>query len=278
MKKIGLIVNKIKDFDFEVTNTVLNWAKEKSIEILSMENLENENIKILNEQDFYKDSNIIVVIGGDGTVLTHAPKIAFYNKHMLGINCGTVGYLTSIDRDEIIEALNSAYEMKYKVSKHTLITSKLNNEKVNSLNEISIKSKNKIINLAVYIDGIYTHTFRSDGIIVSTPSGSTAYNLSSGGPLIMTNSEVLCITPVCPHQILAKPIIISDDSEVKIVYENKLNYEVEILSDGVNVKTLNEKFEIVIEKSDMLLKIINPFEKSFYQILLQKLIGVSDKQ
>ncbi len=274
MKNLGLIINKDNDKDLNVTKMVTNWCNENDITVLTFEKTDLQS-----EMLFYNQCDIVVVIGGDGTVLHHADKISFHNIPMLGINCGTVGYLTVVDKEEIIQALDAVLKLKYRIDKHSLITSCVNNEWFNSLNEISIKStSSKIINLSVYIDNVYTHTFRGDGILICTPSGSTAYNLSSGGPLIMNNADVICITPICSHELFAKPIVINGDSEIKIVLEKLTNCDVEIISDGKYIKTFANEFEINVKKATSILKIINPFEKSFYKILLKKLVGVSGKK
>ncbi len=281
MKNLGLIVNKNNDNDLLVTKMVANWCFENDVKVFALEKFDVElsNIKLVDEMFFYSNCDIIVVIGGDGTVLHHAEKISFHNVPMLGINCGTVGYLTVVDKDEVLQTLQDVLKLQYRIDKHSLITSCVDNEWFNSLNEISIKSKSsKIINLSVYIDGVYTHTFRGDGILVCTPSGSTAYNLSSGGPLIMSNADVICITPICSHELFAKPIIINGDSQIKIVLEKAVNCDVEIMSDGRCIKVFDNKFEIEVKKANSILKIINPFEKSFYKILLKKLVGVSGKK
>ncbi len=280
MKKIGLIINTKNDIDFHITSIVAKWCEENSVAVLTMEDndLKLNNLKLVDELDFYINSDIVIVIGGDGTVLHHAGKISHHNIPMLGINCGTVGYLTVVDKEEIIDTLNNVLNLKYKIDKHSLITSCIGNEWFNSLNEISIKSsENTIINLSVYIDGVYTHTFRGDGILICTPSGSTAYNLSSGGPLIMSNANVICLTPICSHELFAKPIIINDSSEVKIVMDKFVDTDVKVISDGQYIKNLDYKSELKIKKAETILKIINPFEKSFYKILLKKLTGVSEK-
>ncbi len=278
MNSIGLIVNKDKDKELLATKSVIEWSYRNNIKILMTEKvfLENNCIEIVEDITFYKNSEMVVVIGGDGTVLHHAEKIALNNIPMLGINCGTVGYLTVVDKKQIELTLDNVLKFEYKIAKHSFITSNINNEKFNSLNEISIKSNtNKIINISVYVDEVYIHTFRGDGILICSPTGSTAYNLSSGGPLIMNNANVTCITPICPHQLFAKPIIINGDSNIKIIADS-LDSTLEVMSDGKLYGQYNNNLSIQINKSNFTLKVINPFEKSFYEILLKKLIDFKD--
>ncbi len=280
MKVIGLIVNIQKDKAFIAVNIILNWSNAKGVKIIMFEEIgiQNNTVELVDDETFFKNSEIVIVVGGDGTVLRHAEKIALNGIPMLGINCGTLGYLTLVDKKEIVETLNNVLNSNYEIANHSLITSKIGDSSFNSLNEISIKSTiGKIINLSVYINCVYIHTFRSDGILICTPTGSTAYNLSSGGPMIMNDANVFCLTPICPHQLFARPIIINDNSNIKIVMEKCSSTSVEIVSDGELYKSIEKSFTIEVNKTDFMLKVINPFEVSFYEILLEKLVGINKK-
>ncbi len=276
---LGILVNKDKDTDYSVTKRIIRWCSDNEISLyfLEDENINIENIEILKLDVFFKKIDIVIVVGGDGTVLRWIDRIAESNKEVLGINCGTVGYLTVVEKNKIEEVLTLIKDNNIRTSNHRLLESTIEGKSYLSLNEISIKStKCKVINIKVYVDNEYVHTFRGDGIIICTPSGSTAYNLSSGGPLIMNNAKVICITPICPHQLFAKPIVINDNSKINLICENRNKDNIEISNDGKHIDIVKDEFNIQIKKSNKILNAINPFNKNFYEILLNKLIGISE--
>jgi len=174
------------------------------------------------------DVNFFISIGGDGTMLRAANFVKSKNIPIVGINAGRLGFLANIQQDAIEHLILKLINNDFEISKRTLLT--LNNEhaakqfKINfALNEITISRKNStsMISIKTYINDEFLATYWADGIIISTPTGSTGYSLSCGGPIITPNSSCLVITPIAPHNLTTRPLIINDNSKIKMQIESR---------------------------------------------------------
>lgn len=267
MNNIGIYTNITKDIDNIITNRVKSWCKKNEIVYVEIE--QNKN-----DEELYKLLDFIVVIGGDGTVLSISKIASKLGIKIVGINAGSLGYLTTIEIYEIETALDQIVLKQFKLIKHTMIETEINNVKYNALNEICIKTNNsKIIKVHLYINNRQISTYRGDGILVSTPTGSTAYNLSCGGPIILECANALGITPICAHSLSDKPLIIGSDSVIKFKIESQTK-NVNILVDGYSIKKI-DSIEITIRKSKQYLETINPYDKNFYEVLIDKLRNIN---
>ena len=163
--------------------------------------------------------DLLISVGGDGTILRAITKIKDLGIPVIGINTGRLGFLSTIKTDEIKNALNQIYEGKYRISKRTVLKLKTDVEssKLNldfALNEIAVSRKNttSMINIETWLDNEYLTSYWADGLIISTPTGSTGYSLSCGGPVIMPESDSLVLTPIAPHNLNARPLVVPDNS------------------------------------------------------------------
>ena len=226
MKRIGLLPNVEKDIGLVNTAMILDWLEKKNCTINLLEvpaQLLQRSDLAKNENQLYRDSDFIVVLGGDGTFLGAARNAALYDTPILGINLGTLGFLAEVEKRSSLEALQKVLNGEYNIEKRMMLEASVydchNDErKFICLNDIGITrgSLSRIIDLKIFINDNFVDDYPADGIIISTPTGSTAYSLSAGGPIINPTMELLLLNPICPHSLRSRPIILSKDEIIKI--------------------------------------------------------------
>jgi len=222
-------------------------------------------------------SDIVVVLGGDGTLLKLTHNVHKFSAPILAVNLGNLGFLTDVPRAMLFEALEKVLSGNCKVESRMLLKACLfrNGEKTEEhyvLNDLAI-SKGVIANvvdLEVRVDGQYMSSFRGDGLIVATPTGSTGYSLSAGGPIIHPNMHNLIINPICPCALTNRPIVIPDDSQIEIKLSTK-NDDVRMTFDGQESCPIKIGEILKIQKAETTVQLIRASEKTYYQILREKL-------
>lgn len=221
------------------------------------------------------EADILFSIGGDGTFLNTAKMT---DRPIIGINTGTLGYLTEVNPDDLQKALKSILSDNYTVENRMMVEGKIiksDGDEINipeSLNEIAIsKNVNGVVRFDAIVNGKLITSYIADGILVCTPTGSTAYNLSCGGPIVDPTAEILTITPIAPHTVLNKSIVLSKNSIIKIkITELRDNTSAYVLNDGIPNKL--ESGDIVeIKKSDKITKIIKLEDRSFIDTVRENL-------
>ena len=278
--KALLFPNMDKKDAYSTTVNVIRELNSLKIDVLfAVENevyFKNENASFMPIDDAGKSCDLIIAIGGDGTML-HAAKYGLcWDKPILGINLGRLGYMANIEPSELslLKALTTG---DYKIEERMLlecIHCKKDNQKsaVYALNDVVISngSISKITELDVWCDGKYTMSYRADGLILSTPTGSTAYALSAGGPLIQQSINCISLTPICPHSLSARTIIFKKDSVIT-VKESQFNlHPIYVTIDGENGDRLEKGDSIKIKTSEKKVKFIFVKDTSFYEIVSQK--------
>lgn len=282
MKKIGLIPNLIKDKDLSITKKVYDYLLEKNLtplvqEIVSSKlNLENYPYgynDVINESDF------IIVLGGDGTLLGAARKAAKRGTPLLGINLGTLGFLTDVDIKDFKGVIDKVIEGNYRLEERlmldgVILNNKTKNETHIALNDVCVLKGvfSKMLELSIYVNNAYLDTYRADGIIVSTPTGSTAYNLSAGGPILKPDIETVAITPICPHSLHARSIIVSAEDEITIKVNHTKNEDCILSIDGQPGILLKDDEFVQVRRSKYTTMIVKTMDMGFYDILRNKII------
>ncbi len=234
------------------------------------------NCFLVQDCEDYGNFDIALVLGGDGTIL-RAVK-AFGNIPVLGINFGTVGYMASAEKEGAIEAVKKVLCGEYKVEERMMLSvSVLREGKVISestaLNDGVITRCERILSISESFNEKLVYSFSGDGIIVATPTGSTAYSLSAGGPVAPPDMQMIITTPVCPHSIHIRPVIASGDTEVKIKLSETEGNAGMLNVDGQNITKLEAGDQVVFSRSENKAKLILLEEKNFYDILRYKLSG-----
>lgn len=236
----------------------------------------NNNTEFLiNSDEVIKNSDIILIFGGDGTIIEFAKRATIYNKPVVGINCGHLGFLSSLEIFQISK-LQEILDGNFKIENHMMleIESSVLSEKVYALNELSISRhlNSRIFNYEVFQNNNNQKicSYSADGIICSTPTGSTAYSLSAGGPMVSPKIECLVVTPICPHTLFSRSIIVDIENPIVLNYFSEKKSKICISVDG-NTHLINSEYgKIKISKSKLKAKFINLLNSSFYDKINKK--------
>lgn len=267
--------------------------------------LENEHIKIIIEESFktflkknirfsikidtfnsyeslIDNADFLLSIGGDGTLLNSVTFVRRLDIPIMGINTGRLGFISSISTGEIDDAINDIIKGNYVVDERALLElhteNKLFKEKNFALNEVAISKKDtsSMIKIDAYVDDEFLNTYWADGLVVSTPTGSTGYSLSCGGPIIMPGTNNIIITPNAPHNLNVRPIVINDNSVVKLKVEDR--DQLALVSLDSRSRAFDSDTELIIKKADFKIKLIRPQNNSFTSTIRNKLMWGLDKR
>ena len=227
------------------------------------------------EEELYTLADVIITIGGDGTIIRYAKRAALDNKPVLGINAGRMGYLANIEQNEL-SLISKLKTKEYFVERRMMLSiSVIENGKVinefNALNDAVITSGfiSRIIDVSVGVGGDYI-SYRADGLIISTPTGSTAYSMSAGGPIIDPLTQSICITPICSHSLSAKPILLGANNLLRVKAFSKKRTDIYLTVDGRKVAPLKPYTEVQIKRSPKFAQMIRLNDRSFYKTLSYK--------
>tara|TARA_B100000900_G_scaffold105480_1_gene87585 strand:- start:109 stop:987 length:879 start_codon:yes stop_codon:yes gene_type:complete len=235
-------------------------------------------------KDLDSSIDLLVSIGGDGTFLRTIEYVRDLNIPVMGINTGNLGFLATIKKENLDQAVEKIYNKKFKVENRSVI--KVNSEEIGlpknlfpyALNEISVvrKDTTSMINIKTSLDGNHLNSYWADGLIISTPTGSTGYSLSCGGPVISPSSGSLVLTPISPHNLNARPLVISDETKIELSVSGR--EEKHLLSIDSNIFTVQNQTKITIEKPNFDFKIAHFSNNNFYKTLKEKLLWGKDKR
>lgn len=279
---IGFITNKDKDIELKFTKELIKFIlKNNATPILTKQMAKQIDLKcitVLDIRQLFEKADFVIVLGGDGTILRVSKTSAYFNSKILGINMGTLGYLTDVEKDNAFEAIEKTLNNNYTIEKRMMLdviveNSKIETESKSVLNEVSVISSgvSRMIKISVSINGNFVDTYRADGIIISTPTGSTAYNLSAGGPILKPDTELIIINYICPHALFARPYVISGNDEVSISIVGE-NDTANMSLDGQKIVPINPYEVIKITKSNFYTNIIKTNNLNFFDILRTKMV------
>jgi NAD+ kinase len=229
------------------------------------------------EEATLADVDLVVVLGGDGTMIATARMVGERDVPVLGINYGGLGYLTDFRIEELFTALEAILAGEYKTDRREMLDAELcRGDEVKAqarvLNDVVINKAAvaRIIEIDVTLDGQFVNSFRSDGLIVSTPTGSTAYNLSAGGPIVFPSMNAIVITPICPFTLTNRPIVVPDAAEIELRLEHE-NEGVVLTFDGQTAHSLTADDRVRIRKSKTTFNIVQPANRNYFDVLRNKL-------
>lgn len=226
----------------------------------------------------------LISIGGDGTILRAATFVRNYNLPIIGINAGRLGFLATIQEENIEKLLTRVVANDFSISKRTLVSLHTHPENVDledinfALNEITVSRKDttSMITIETYINNEYLNSYWADGLIISTPTGSTGYSLSCGGPVIMPTSNCFVITPIAPHNLTARPLIIPDDSELTLKIKGR--EEQYLVSLDSRITSVSNETTLTVKKTAFFISIIEFPEEGFLRTIRKKLLWGEDKR
>ena len=258
----------------------LEWLTRQGAKYVADENL-REILKDLPQEYYPRDElarhcNVMLSFGGDGTMLSTARAIGAAEIPILGVNLGGLGYLTDISPEELKERIRDFLAGRYVIENRMLLKATvIGGEEQNiyhALNDVVIDkgAVSRIITLRTKIEGEYFNTYRADGLMVSTPTGSTGYNLSAHGPILEPSMQVMIVNPICPHALSQRPIVISSDKIIEIEADPRLEKQV-FACDGFREQYIKPGMRIRVQKSDRVVKLIIMKGRHFYKILREKL-------
>lgn len=231
-----------------------------------------------------KSFDLLVSVGGDGTILRAITFVKDFDIPIIGINTGRLGFLATIQVDEIENAIQNIIDGKYRISERSLLSVETTPENKDitslnfALNEIAVSRKNttSMITVETHLNGEYLTSYWSDGLIISTPTGSTGYSLSCGGPVITPGTNSFVLTPIAPHNLSARPLVIPDSTEIQLKVDGR--EEQHLVSLDSRIATLDNGTIIKIKKADFKIKMIDLLNESFLVTLRKKLLWGEDKR
>lgn len=280
MTRVGVFVNLTKDIDLQITASIVKWLEDRNCEILLTEitamELKRDELGY-SPVELYKKSDFVLVLGGDGTLIGVAREISWLRTPIVGINLGHLGFITEAERDDIFKVLEKVLKGNYRIQERMMLEARVVQDGVQTdvfyaLNDIGITrgTLSRIISLDTYIDNRFADRYRADGLLLSTPTGSTAYSLSAGGPIVNPEVSVILVTPICPHSLNSRSLVISDKETIRVdILEN--NQEVYLTADGQQGFKLLGGDSVIIKKAPFTARLIKVSDRSFYDVLRTKL-------
>ncbi len=280
--KIFLVTNLEKENALDCTNETIKTLTSEDAEILIDEKQKDffigDKIRFGEFFALLKECDFVVSIGGDGTLLHVAKHATLCNKPVIGVNTGRLGFLSTIERSDI-DKLKALFSKDYTTQKRMLLkithkTSFCQNEYLGFNDAVISKGAlASVIDLDVFCKNLLINSYRLDGIIFATPTGSTAYSLSAGGPVVDPEVDSLIMTPICSHSLVSRTIMFSSDKQITTIINKDNRNDVYLTIDGEKVIKLCEQDEIMIEKSELTCDLINLDNKQFYQVLNKKFLN-----
>lgn len=274
------IQHLIKKLEAEHINLII----EEEFSIFLENNIRfNKSISTFNSYETLKNkADFLLSIGGDGTLLKAVTYVRESEIPIMGINTGRLGFISSISADQIDDAITDILKGNYKINERTLLElgsdKNLFKEKNFALNEVAVSKKDtsSMIRIDAYVDDEFLNTYWADGLVVSTPTGSTGYSLSCGGPIIMPGTNNIIITPNAPHNLNVRPIVIDDNSVVKLKIEDR--DQLALVSLDSRSRAFDSETELIIKKANFKVRLVQPQNNSIIKTIRHKLMWGLDKR
>lgn len=277
--KTGIIPNRIKDENFEYTSKIAEKLGEISQVYICDEYGCNINgTKKLAKTDFYKECDVVIALGGDGTLLRVANEAALCDKPVLGINLGRLGFLTGSESNYFLEEGYKKLAGEFEIQERMMIEAEFTRNagevnKIIALNDIVIKRAEyaRMDSIDIFVDDELLGTYLADGVIISTPTGTTAYSLSAGGPIADPSLDAMIVTPICPHLLRARPIVIPSSKTITVSKPCGTEDISAVSADGQEGFMINGGNKVTIKKSKYKTKLVKIEKSGFYNLLSEKL-------
>ncbi|MCR5107377.1 MAG: NAD(+)/NADH kinase [Lachnospiraceae bacterium] len=279
MRRFHIVVNEDNDRGLKVTGEIVSYIRERGLDITyeSIIRVDDYGKELMSEA---RDAECILVLGGDGTFIQVAGKMAGSDIPLIGINLGTVGYLAEVEKDNIFPTIDRLIDGDFEIEERMMLEGKDMDGKetapLYALNDIVIARHGTLraINYEIYVNGKLLNTYNADGIIISTPTGSTGYNLSAGGPIVEPVADLILVNPICPHTLNTRAIVLSAEDEVSVkVIGGKFIHdpEADVSFDGGKNKHLRSNDTVTVRKASVKTRIIRLSKESFLDILGRKM-------
>ncbi len=279
MKHFFIITNASRDLGLAATHEVEDFLRSNGKQFETHIAMNPSENRYTDAKTIPEEAECVIVIGGDGTFLQAVHDTLERNLPILGINLGKIGYLADVEQAQLRPALDSLLKGHYKIEERMMLDGRItgeeeeedNGEKYRALNDIVIHwgKEMRVVNYRVSVNGKFLYDFRADGMIISTPTGSTAYSMSAGGPIVEPGSDIMILTPLCPHTINTRSVVLSADDRVTVSANPGTVY---VSFDGRINLPMGETQEVRICKSSNVTKIVRLRDDSFLTVLHDKFI------
>lgn len=277
IKKVGIVVKPDYAEAWQTAFELSAWLKKRGIESFTEKNNHELKIETVSTEIFKENADLIVVLGGDGTMISTARLTGKRAVPILGINYGSLGYLTDFRIEEMFDALEAILKDEYEIDSRVMLdVAHLRDEETLAaarvLNDVVINRAvlAKIIEVEITLNGLYVNSFRADGMIVATPTGSTAYSLSAGGPIVYPSMNAVVITPICPFTLTNRPIVVPDSAEINLRVMNE-SEGVVLTLDGQIGYQMRTGDRVTIRKSETSFNLVQPPNRNYFDVLRNKL-------
>lgn len=285
INRIGVVVKPHQPDALETLCKLTEWLHERQIKLVGGQSLDRERIEhqtgcavdVVSDSDLAKNADLILVLGGDGTMIATARTLGNVEVPVIGVNYGGLGYLAEFRIEEMFSALESILAGNYELESRLMLEVELrrgeelvtNNRVLNDV-VVNKSALARIIEIETYLNEQFVNSFRADGLIVSTPTGSTAYNLSAGGPIIYPSMNAVVITPICPFTLSNRPLVVPDNSVIEVRLLTK-NEDVALTLDGQVGFPLQVGDRLTIRKSETTFNLVQPTNRNYFDVLRDKL-------
>lgn len=284
MKKITSFAiwgNTEKKLFWEIFPKILDWAEKNDVRPFITTRIEKQfkdsKYSVINSADEFKNVDFVLTVGGDGTILSAARAVGPRKVPILGIHLGDLGFMAKVTLSEIFNRLDQVKSGNFTVSKHLVLEAQIkhNGEIVKSyaLNDVVVNNgeSHRMVTCMVEANNRFIGKYKADGILVTTPTGSTAYSLSAGGPIVEPTVKSLIITPVCPHSLTSRPLVIPDSSEIKITFPNDPSEKIGVTLDGQIFHNFDHTTVIIVKKASYKIGFIDFEDCTYYSTLRNKM-------
>jgi len=272
IEKVGIVIRpstpELKDTFLEIKSIF----ESENIEVL-IDSISAGMIGVFGQsfESMCKESDILISLGGDGTLISLARRSFIYSKPILGVNVGNLGFLTDIKPNELKRFIGKLKNEEYRIDSRMMIEASINDKTISAFNDIVINRQalSKMVTINAYINDNCFNTYYGDGLIVSTPTGSTAYNLSSNGPVLYPLTKAFILTPICPHSLTQRPLVLPADFELEIkVLDNEGGT---IVIDGQEMYNISKDETLKIKIANYNAKLIHKIKRDYFKVLREKL-------
>jgi NAD+ kinase len=272
IKKVFLFINYEKENVKKIVDDILDFFLQRNITVLVDKPVESKKCVLYDTENAIKNSDIIVSVGGDGTLIRVAKLALKYGTPILGVNLGRLGFLTCIE-PEHIELLEEIISGEYKIQKRMVLEIEDKNETFYAINDAVITKGaiSRIIDIDIFCDENKVTNLRADGVIFSTPTGSTAYSLSAGGPIIDSSLECILTTPICPHSLSARTIVFSPNTVLKAKIDSNNCEKAFLTIDGQQAVEIDAEHTLTVKKSSLYANFLLPKDRTFFETLNKKM-------
>lgn len=278
MNNFIVLANTDKDVNLQLSNKISKYLEEAGAKatIISDVNEHYEDLRV--KEELMKGVQAAIVLGGDGTMLRAAHSIGTYDIPFIGINLGTLGFLTEIEESNVYQALDRLLKDEFVIEKRMMIEGSVKDKVFHSLNDVVITRAgfSRIIGLKIYVNNQLLDTYEADGVIVATPTGSTGYNMSAGGPIVSPKASAIVVTPISPHSLTSKSVVFDSTEEIRVeIMKKRKTQETEAIVsfDGGNNIELAAGDVVNVKLSCRCTRLIKMYDVNFYSVLRDKIGG-----